>query len=54
MSYLWVLFFALAVYMLWKRENFMPNTNVNAPCPTGYSQTKTGDCKMTTDIHDPR
>lgn len=57
MNLSWVLtfFFGLVgVYMLWKREHFSPNTNVPAPCPKGYINTPSGDCKVESDIHDPR
>lgn len=40
--------------MFVKRENFMPNTNVSAQCPAGYSNTRNGDCKADKDVHDPR
>ena len=48
------LLFLVGLYMFMKREHFLPNTNVNAPCPQGYEQTNSGDCRLISDKHDGR
>jgi hypothetical protein len=54
MNYFYIVLFVVGLYLLWKRENFSPNTNVSAKCPKGYENTPSGDCKLKTDVHDPR
>lgn len=49
-----VLLFLLGLYMFVRREGFLPNSNVNSPCPTGYEHTNSGDCRMVSDKHDGR
>jgi hypothetical protein len=48
------LIFLFGLYMLFKREGFLPNSNVNAPCPPGYEHTNAGDCKVINSKHDGR
>ena len=55
LSWVLTLFFALiGVYMLWKREHFLPDTKSDSPCPPRYVKTSSGDCKLDSDNYDTR
>lgn len=53
---------ALAFYMWYKREGFMPDSRGVQPCPGDhistsgpkFVRTASGDCKLSSDVHDPR
>lgn len=47
--------------MLMRREGFMPDSRGTHPCPGDnipggpkYIHTASGDCKLSTDVHNPR
>ena len=61
MKYLYIGLFVLALYMFMRREGFMPNSRGTHPCPGDhipggpkYIHTASGDCKLSTDVHNPR
>ena len=61
MKYLYIGLFVLALYMLMRREGFMPDSRGTHPCPGDhipggpkYIHTTSGDCKLSTDVHNPR
>ena len=51
--------FAVANYLVYKTirpllEGFSnPDTRVNPPCPAGYVQCPSGDCRLKSDVHSP-
>jgi hypothetical protein len=53
---------AVAFYVYYKREGFMPDSRGHHPCPGDhiatsgpkFVRTSSGDCKLSTDVHDPR
>ncbi len=61
MKYLFIGLVALAIYMYMSREGFMPDSRGTHPCPGDhipggpkYIHTTSGDCKLSTDVHNPR
>lgn len=57
-----LLIFAIGLYMMYRREGFMPDSRGLQPCPGDhistsgpkFVRTPSGDCKLSTDVHDPR
>jgi len=56
-----VLLGALALYVFMRREGFMPDSRGFPACPGDhipdgpkYVHTASGDCKLSTDVHNPR
>jgi len=53
---------AVALYMLYRREGFYPDSGGVQPCPGDhistsgpkFIHTSSGDCKLSTHVHDPR
>jgi len=63
MKWIIALLVAAAVLYMWNsREGFMPSSKDLLPCPGDhistsgprYIHTSSGDCKLSTHVHDPR
>jgi hypothetical protein len=49
-----IVLFLVGLYIFLKRDHFMPSSKTLHPCPPGFVHLGSGDCKLATDIHDPR